>query len=77
MTDDERVLLDFLRYDDGQYGECQGAALDSLIEQGLVRVLGPQTETQNSFIAKGRGLMYRAVTITDAGRAVLNQGDAQ
>jgi len=72
MTPDERVLLEFLRDDDGQYGECHGAALDSLIERGYVRVLGIETETQNSFIAKGRGLMYRAVRLTDAGRAALN-----
>lgn len=74
LTPDERALLHWLAEEEtNQYGECYGAALDSLIAAGLAEVLGADTETQNNFIAKGRGLMYRAVRITDAGRVAIGQ----
>lgn len=72
LTDDERVLLVWLGQEDvNQYGECYGAALDGLVKKGLAEVLGEETETQNPFIAKGHGVMYRAVRVTDAGVQVL------
>ena len=68
MSPDESNLLRWLgRNESGQYGECHGKALDSLIAQGLAQIHGEETETQNTFIAKGRGIMYRAVSLTDAG----------
>jgi hypothetical protein len=72
LTTAERGLLEWLRTDDGQYGECHGKTLDSLIERGLVVVQGAESGISNSFIAKGTNIMYRAVSITDAGRAALS-----
>jgi hypothetical protein len=37
LTTDEAFLLHRLSTDDGQYGECCGNALDSLMERGLYR----------------------------------------
>lgn len=72
LTDDERVLLHWLAEEEtNQYGECYGATLDALMARGLAALLGEHTETQNNFIAKGRGLMYRAVRITEAGRLAI------
>jgi hypothetical protein len=72
LTKDERYLLDWLRQD-GQYGECHGKTLDSLIAKGLAEVLGPDTEINNAFIAKTTSgdIMYRAIRLTDAGREAL------
>jgi hypothetical protein len=36
LTTDEAFLLHRLSTDDGQYGECCGNALDSLMDRGLV-----------------------------------------
>lgn len=70
LNDTERELLDWLAKEDlSQYGECCGRALDGLIELGLVEILGPETEHANPFIAKGRGIMFRAVRLTRAARA--------
>jgi hypothetical protein len=56
-----------------QYGECYGPSLDSLIAKGYAVVDDEESGLNNSFIAKGRDLMYRTVTITDAGRNALFQ----
>jgi hypothetical protein len=67
---DERSLLMWLGESDlSQYGECYGQALDRLAAAGLAEVLGPETEMSNPFIAKGHGIMYRAVRLTDSGYA--------
>jgi len=71
LASNERVLLEWLRKDDGQYGECYGGTLDGLIAKGLVKVHGEESGLNNGFIAKGTSIMYRAVSITDAGRAAL------
>lgn len=68
----ENELLRWLGQEDfSQYGECHGQTLDALIEKGLALVHGPG-ENQ-VFIAKGTGKMYRAVSLTDAGHARLQQ----
>jgi hypothetical protein len=72
LTSEERYILQWLTEEDGQYGECYGKTLDGLIERGFAVVGGEDTGLNNSFIAKGRDIMYRAVSITDAGRAALN-----
>lgn len=68
-------LLEWLAEEDfSQYGECHGRALDSLVAKGIAQVHGPG-EHQHGFIAKdpagAKGMMYRAVSLTDAGRALL------
>jgi hypothetical protein len=63
----ERDLLNWLGEEGGQYGECHGETLDSLIAKGLAQVGGEDTGINNTFIAKGRDIMYRAVTLTAAG----------
>lgn len=74
MNDDERLLLAWLAKEEtNQYGECHGPTLDALMAAGLAEVMGEETGTQNNFIAKGYGIMYRAVRITEAGRAALGQ----
>jgi hypothetical protein len=71
LTREEAELLDWLGEEElSQYGECNGRALDHLIEQGLAEVLGPETSAHNPFIAKGTGMMYRAVKLTEAGYAM-------
>jgi hypothetical protein len=71
LTASERDLLHWLsREDFSQYGECHGKALDRLVALGLAQVHGEETETNNTFIAKGRGIMFRAVSLTDAGWGV-------
>ena len=73
LSQDERALLAWLGQDEtSQYGECCGPALDSLVGKGLVEIMGADTETHNTFIAKGRGIMYRAVRLTDLGYTVLD-----
>jgi hypothetical protein len=68
LTDDQWDLLDWLSKEDfSQYGECHGPALSRLIDLGFAQVHGEETETDNTFIAKGRGIMFRAVSLTDAG----------
>jgi len=76
VTIAERGLLQWLGESDmSQYGECHGANLDSLIAHGLAELMGEETGTDNDFIAKGRGLMYRGVRLTDAGRKALTSKD--
>jgi len=69
LTASERLLLDWLAADDGQYGECFGRTLDSLIAKGFATVGDAQSGLNNGFIAKGTDIMYRTVSITEAGRA--------
>jgi hypothetical protein len=73
LTVSEKDLLLWLgREDFSQYGECHGSALDSLIAKGLAQLHGEETETNNTFIAKGHGIMFRAVSLTDAGLDVVS-----
>lgn len=68
LTADERDLLEWLSKEDfSQYGECHGPALDRLVALGLAEIMGPGTERENTFIAKGDGIMFRAVRLTEAG----------
>jgi hypothetical protein len=67
LTKGEHALLTWLSFDDGQYGECKGATLDSLIAKGFAVVGGEDSGFDNTFIAKGADLDYRAVSITEAG----------
>jgi hypothetical protein len=72
LNDSELGLLKCLgESETSQYGECYGMTLDALVAKGLADIMGEGTETQNAFIAKGRGIMYRAVRLTDAGREAL------
>jgi hypothetical protein len=69
LTGAERNLLKWLGEEKfSQYGECHGAALDGLMSKGLAEVHEDQ-DLQAGFIARGTTLMYRAVSLTDAGRA--------
>jgi hypothetical protein len=73
LTHHEQFLLKWLSGEDfSQYGECHGKALDGLIAKGLAQIHGPH-EHQSGFIAKEphdtQSLMYRAVSLTDAGIA--------
>jgi hypothetical protein len=70
LNDDGRDLLDWLSMEDfSQYGECHGKTLDKLIEIGLAQVHGPGEH--QGFIANDpagtKGMMYRAVSLTEAG----------
>jgi len=70
LNDDERHLLQWLSEADfSQYGECYGKALDRLVQLGLAQVHGKETERNNTFIAKGDGIMFRAVSLTALGLA--------
>ena len=70
LTKNEIYLLRWLGKEDfSQYGECHGLSLDSLIVRGFAQVHGPGEHQQ--FIAKGTTMMYRAVSLTDAGIAAL------
>lgn len=70
LSENERRLLDWLgREEYSQFGECYGDNLDTLIARGLAQVHGPGEH--QSFIAKGTSQMYRAVSLTPAGRAAL------
>jgi len=73
ITQDELALLKWLGQEDfSQYGECHGKILDSLVSKGLAR-LHDDGQHQGGFIAKGSGPMYRAVSVTDAGREALRR----
>lgn len=61
------LLLWLHNGDGGQYGECHGPDLDELIKLGYAKLAGEETELDNNFIAKGRGIMFRAVHLTDEG----------
>ena len=70
LTAREKFLLVWLGNEDfSQYGECHGTALDSLIAKGLAQLHGEDSGFNNTFIAKGHDIMFRAVSLTDAGRA--------
>ena len=74
LNADEAFLLKWLGEEDtSQYGECHGKALDRLIELGLAQLHGDASETNNTFIAKGHGIMFRAVSLTDAGLEMLGR----
>lgn len=67
----ELQLLKWLGKEEfSQYGECYGKTLDALIAKGLAEVHEPGSH-QSNFIAQGAGKMYRAVSLTEAGRAAL------
>jgi hypothetical protein len=69
----ELLLLKWLSKEDfSQYGECYGATLDALVEKGLA-VVHEGRDHQSGFIAQGDGLMYRAVSLTAAGRERIRQ----
>jgi len=70
---DEDVMLKWLDQEDyTQYGECHGRTLDRLIAKGLVQVHEDrETQDKAGFIARGSGAMYRAVSLTDAGREAI------
>ena len=73
LTEDELDLLRWLGESEfSQYGECDGEALDRLVALGLAQVHEPGAH-QDSFIAKGGGEMYRAVSLTKAGHAALKE----
>jgi hypothetical protein len=66
----ERDLISWLGEEEvSQYGECYGAALNRLIELGLAQLHPPGFHQQ--FIVNDpsgrKGIMYRAVSLTDAG----------
>jgi hypothetical protein len=70
LTADERSLLDWLAESESgvsQYGECYGESLDSLVAKGLAQIHGPESGHHKAFIAHGDDLMFRAVSLTDAG----------
>lgn len=68
----ELSLLTWLGLEDfSQYGECYGKDLDSLVAKGLAQI-HKGTGLRNAFIAKGNGPMFEQVSLTDAGRDVLN-----
>jgi hypothetical protein len=66
----ERDLLSWLGEEDfSQYGECYGAPLNRLLELGLAVLHGPGLH-QNFIVSDPtgtKGIMYRAVSLTDAG----------
>jgi hypothetical protein len=74
LNSSEKDLLQWLSSEDfSQYGECYGANLDRLVALGLAEVMGEETEMNNTFIAKGRGIMFRAVRLTEAGWAKVKE----
>jgi hypothetical protein len=70
LTKTELMLLKWLAKEEfSQYGECHGVALNGLVDKGLAEI-HEDGEHQESFIAKGRSEMYRAVSLTDKGRVI-------
>lgn len=72
LTPIEEFLLIWLSKESySQYGECFGKTLDRLVERGLAQIHKPG-EHQH-FIAKDhagtQGMEFRAVSLTEAGRA--------
>lgn len=68
LTPTEKFLLIWLSKEDfSQYGECHGTALDSLVAKGLAQIHDEESGINNHFIAKGRDIMYRAVSLTESG----------
>lgn len=79
VTSKELDVLHWLQAEEfSQYGECYGGTLDGLIAKGLAQIHGPG-EHQETFIAKDdtatkqKDLMYRAVSLTEAGRKFLEE----
>ncbi len=69
LNEHERDLLLWLSEEEfSQYGECHGKDLDALIAKGLAQH-HPDTGFDNSFIAKGKGIMFDKVSLTEAGYA--------
>lgn len=73
LTAGERDLLSWLGEEEfSQYGECYGQSLTHLFELGLAQLHGPGLH--QNFLANDpagtKGLMYRAVSLTDAGHEV-------
>lgn len=59
LDKDQRLVLEWLsKEDSSSYGECQGAALDALVEKGIAE-LGP--------IPSGRDEGFRRVWLSDYG----------
>jgi hypothetical protein len=76
LTPSERDLLKWLGEEEfNQYGECHGKTLDALIAKGLAQVHEPGQH--QGFIANDpagtKGPMYRAVSLTEAGRAKVRE----
>jgi hypothetical protein len=75
LNSTERRLLQWLgEAPFSPYGGCYGSALDALMAKGLAELVSDeevQSSAPSCFIAKGQGLMYRAVRLTDSGRAQL------
>jgi hypothetical protein len=72
LTASQKYLLVWLSKEDfSQYGECHGKDLDELVAKGLAQIHAPG-EHQN-FIANDHagtmGMLYRAVSLTEAGHA--------
>jgi hypothetical protein len=73
LTEDHWDLLRWLSESEySQYGECYGRALNEVIGAGLVQI-HPAREHQEGFIAQGDGPMYRAVSLTEKGRKLLEE----
>lgn len=69
----EKYVLRWLGAADySQYGECCGKALDGLLDAGLAQIEDPGGG-DGGFIAKGDDIMYRAVSLTAAGKELLNK----
>ena len=78
LSKEERDLLECLgRAAFSPYDDFSGATLDTLIRSGLAQVHEPGTH-QMGHIARDpegiKGMMSRAVSLTDAGRAALSLG---
>jgi len=74
LNSEEIFLLKWLGEEDfNQYGECHGKSLDHLMELGLAQLHDETSGLQNHFIAKGNGIMFRAVSLTEAGRQELTR----
>lgn len=82
LNKEQRALVNWLGRDEySQYGECYGSDLDSLVEMGLAQI-HDNGQFQEGFIAKHpTHPMFRAVSLTEAGRSVLAalhaEGDTQ
>lgn len=76
LTASERHLLNWIGLEFAQYGECHGKDLDRLIELGLAQI-HPAGQYQEGFIGQDpagtRGVMFQAVSLTPAGKALLGE----
>jgi hypothetical protein len=74
MTEDERSTLEWLGEEEfSQYGEVHGRSLDALVERGLAEIHNNPVQGAAFIAPQGRGPMYRAVSLTEAGRAALRR----